>query len=71
MSFGYNGKLLGVAFTNFHLGPDGLYVALSMNLENECRFNFGQVDEYDCSYRFVYQPPPDFKPLAMLADEEK
>jgi len=40
MSFGFNGKFLGVAFENFDIG-NGIYAAISTNLENECRLNFG------------------------------
>jgi len=40
MSFGFNGKFLGVAFENFDIG-NGIYAAISTNLENECCLNFG------------------------------
>jgi len=40
MSFGFNGKFLGVAFENFDVA-NGIYAAISTNLENECRLNFG------------------------------
>jgi len=40
MSFGYDGRDLGPAFTDFEIGA-GLKPAVSTNLENECRFNFG------------------------------
>jgi len=68
MSFGFNGKDLGIAFPEFHLGSDGLYVALSMNLENECRFNFGDGSG---NRNFAYLPPPGYKPLACLAHEHQ
>jgi len=40
ISFGFNGKFLGVAFENFDIS-NGIYAAVSTNLENECRLNFG------------------------------
>eukprot|EP01125_Pyxidicula_operculata_P013159 TRINITY_DN4355_c0_g1_i4.p1 TRINITY_DN4355_c0_g1~~TRINITY_DN4355_c0_g1_i4.p1 ORF type:complete len:886 (+),score=54.55 TRINITY_DN4355_c0_g1_i4:477-3134(+) len=42
MSFGYNGKHQGEAFTDFDIGQ-GLYAAVSTNLENECKLNFGET----------------------------
>ena len=61
MKYGYNGIDLGVAFDSFHLGADGLYAAISMNLENECRFNFGR------DRPFSYTPPPNYSPLDWLS----
>jgi len=40
MSFGYNGTHLGIAFEDFDFG-NGIFAAVSTNLENECRLNFG------------------------------
>jgi len=45
MSFGFNGKFLGVAFENFDIS-NGIYAAISTNLENECRMNFGTTSPF-------------------------
>jgi hypothetical protein len=54
MSFGYNGTNYGPAFDDFDISG-GLYAAVSTNLENECRLNFGSTP-------FRY-PPTDYLPL--------
>jgi len=55
MSFGYNGVHLDVAFRNFNKGS-GLYAAVSTNLENECRLNFGNTP-------FRYPPKSEYRAL--------
>jgi len=57
MSFGYDGKLLGTAYTNFQIG-NGLFVGFSASSGEEIRFNFGEQP-------LKYPPPNEYKPLCM------
>eukprot|EP01125_Pyxidicula_operculata_P020051 TRINITY_DN731_c1_g2_i3.p1 TRINITY_DN731_c1_g2~~TRINITY_DN731_c1_g2_i3.p1 ORF type:complete len:815 (+),score=144.56 TRINITY_DN731_c1_g2_i3:141-2585(+) len=54
MSFGYNGQHLGVAFEKFVVAG-GMFAAVSTNLENECKLNFGSTP-------FRY-PQTEYRPL--------
>eukprot|EP01123_Difflugia_compressa_P010642 TRINITY_DN3943_c0_g1_i1.p1 TRINITY_DN3943_c0_g1~~TRINITY_DN3943_c0_g1_i1.p1 ORF type:complete len:207 (-),score=40.15 TRINITY_DN3943_c0_g1_i1:4-558(-) len=56
MIFGYQGKDLGAAYTNFDIG-NGLYVGFSCSSGEELRFNFGDEP-------FKYLPPLSYLPLS-------
>uniref|UniRef100_A0A6B2LAY1 B30.2/SPRY domain-containing protein n=1 Tax=Arcella intermedia TaxID=1963864 RepID=A0A6B2LAY1_9EUKA len=56
MAFGYNGKQLGVAYSNFEI-EEGLFPAFSSNINEECKFNFGSQ-----AFRFP-DLPEGYKPF--------
>jgi len=60
MSFGYDGQMLGEAFTDFDISTGGLLPALSSHLENECKFNFGNEN-------FRYPPEKDYLPIRLAS----
>jgi len=61
MSFGYDGKDLGEAFSDFDVGRGGLSPALSSHLENECKFNFGNEN-----FRYPPDPSSGYLPLKLI-----
>jgi len=53
MTYGYNGKNLGPAFTNFAVGS-GIKIGFSADSAEECRFNFGESNfKYECDQEYL------------------
>jgi len=63
MSFGINGKNLGLAFPNVDVG-EGLYPAFSAGTEEECKFNFGLR-------KFQYPPPHPYCGMEEARNKKK
>jgi len=64
MHFSLNGEELGNAFSNVSVGG-GMFPALSISAEQQCRFNFG-----GSSFKFPSKPELGFLPYAMVSGDK-
>ena len=62
MQFYLNGEDLGVAYTDFHQSG-GLYPAISLNMDQAARFNFGPPHG-----EFVFPPTDDYPSYSPISD---